>query len=236
MDIPFSITKPLLQFYAEELERYQDKSYTEKYLSLFNQVVTAEKHVCPGKTLFSDAVVSAYYKLLAYKDEYEVARLFTDGQFLARLNGEYDGITRLEFHMAPPIFAGRDKVTGLPKKRTFGPWILTAMRYLAKAKFLRGTVLDPFGHTADRKEERRLIRMYEDMIRDVCEKLTPVNYHLAVELAKLPKKIRGYGHVKNAAIRAHEKQKAVLLTRFDGKKLSAKTILESIPVVINHSK
>lgn len=226
-------TKSLLQVYAEELERYQDMAYVGKYLSLFNQVVKAEERVCLGKKLLSDAVMSAYFKLLAYKDEYEVARLFTDGQFLARLNDEYEGITRLEFHMAPPIFPGRDKMTGLPKKRTFGPWILTAMRFLAKAKFLRGTVFDLFGYTAERKEERWLIRKYEDMIEDVCSKLTPVNYHCAVELAKLPEKIRGYGHVKNASIWAYEKQRRILLARFEGKKLSAKMILESIPVVIS---
>jgi indolepyruvate ferredoxin oxidoreductase len=106
------------------------------------------------------------------------------------------------------------------------------MRFLAKTKFLRGTHFDPFGYTAERKEERQLITEYEDMIGDVCAKLTPVNYRLAVELAKLPEKIRGYGHVKNAAIRDYEKRKEILLARFEGKKLSAKAILESIPVVI----
>jgi indolepyruvate ferredoxin oxidoreductase len=106
------------------------------------------------------------------------------------------------------------------------------MRFLAKAKFLRGTHFDPFGYTAERKEERQLITQYEDMIGGVCAKLTPVNYRLAVELVKLPEKIRGYGHVKNAAISAYEKHREVLLARFEGKKLSAKTILESIPVVI----
>jgi indolepyruvate ferredoxin oxidoreductase len=217
--------------YANELTRYQNGSYAHAYLSFLERVTEAEEHIMPGKKLLYEAVASAYYKLLAYKDEYEIARLFTDGKFLDRLNNEYEGITRLEFHMAPPIFPGRDKVTGSPKKRIFGPWILTAMRFLAKAKFLRGTRFDPFGYTAERKEERQLIAEYEGMIRDVCVKLTPVNYRLAVELAKLPEKIRGYGHVKNAAISAYQKHRGVLLARFEGKKLSAKTILESIPIV-----
>jgi indolepyruvate ferredoxin oxidoreductase len=217
--------------YANELTRYQDGAYAHKYLSFLEWVVEAEERVMPGKNLLYGAVASAYYKLLAYKDEYEVARLFTDGAFLERLNDEYEGITRLEFHLAPPIFPGRDKVTGSPKKRTFGPWIFTAMRFLAKGKFLRGTRFDPFGYTAERKEERQLITEYEDMIGDVCVKLTPVNYRLAVELAKLPEKIRGYGHVKNSSIDAYKKRREVLFARFEGKKVSAKSILESIPVV-----
>lgn len=218
-------------FYANELMRYQNASYAHAYTSFLKLVAYAEERETPGKSLLHDTVASAYYKLLAYKDEYEVARLFTDGKFIARLHEEYEDITRLEFHLAPPIFPERDKETGSPKKRTFGPWILTAMRFLAKAKFLRGTCFDLFGYTAERKEERRLITEYRDMIGHVCSTLTPENYHLALQIAKLPEKIRGYGHVKNASIRAYKKEREILLARFDGKKVSSMSILESIPVV-----
>ena len=129
-----------------------------------------------------------YAKLLAYKDEYEVARLFTEAAFAAQLNGQFEGDFRLKFHLAPPLFAARDPKTGHLLKQEFGPWMLQAFRLLAKLKALRGTAFDPFGYTAERKQERALIREYEGLIDELLGGLTPVNHSLAVKLAVDPRR------------------------------------------------
>ena len=155
------------------------------------------------------------FKLMAYKDEYEVARLYTDGAFLKQVAGTFDGDDlRFEFHLAPPLLARRDKATGLPRKMSFGPWLLPAFRVLAKFKFLRGTALDPFGRSLERRTERALIGEYETMIDEVLARLTPDNHHLAVGLAAIPEKIRGFGHVKQRHLAAAKADEAALLEQF----------------------
>ncbi len=152
---------------------------------------------------------------MAYKDEYEVARLYTDGSFLKQVANEFDGDNlRFEFHLAPPLLARRDKGTGLPRKMSFGPWLLPAFRLLAKFKFLRGTALDPFGGSAERQTERKLIADYEAMLDDVLARLTPENHHIAVGLAAIPEKIRGFGHVKQQHLATAKADEAALLEEF----------------------
>ncbi len=151
---------------------------------------------------------------MAYKDEYEVARLYTDGSFRKQLEREFEGELKLEFHLAPP-FLGRKDAQGNPVKTTFGPWMLNAFALLAKLKRLRGTALDPFGRTEERRTERRLIGEYEGLIDYVAARLNPANHAIAVALATLPEKIRGYGHVKERHLAAVEKERAELLARFD---------------------
>ena len=121
---------------------------------------------------------------------------------------------RLEFHLAPPLFAPRDRATGLPRKLTFGGWILPVFRALAKLKFLRGTAFDPFGYTRERKTERRLIADYEAMLSEIMPRLTPDNHHLATGLAAIPEKIRGFGHVKARHLAAAKAEEAALLEQF----------------------
>jgi indolepyruvate ferredoxin oxidoreductase len=121
---------------------------------------------------------------------------------------------RLEFHLAPPLLARKDPATGEPRKMTFGPWMLTAFGLLAKLKFLRGTALDPFGYSEERKMERALIRDYEAMLDELLAKLTPENHHLAVALAAIPEKIRGYGPVKARHLKAAKAEEAVLFEQF----------------------
>jgi indolepyruvate ferredoxin oxidoreductase len=178
------------------LSAYQDAAYAERYRALVERVRQVEAGRVKGSTELTEAVARYYFKLLAYKDEYEVARLYTSGDFLAQLRRQFEGQPKLKIHLAPPLLAERDPVTGRQKKRAYGPWMLAAMRHLARFKRLRGTPFDPFGYSAERRLERRLIAEYEGVLDEVLQQLTPANHDVAVELARLPEQIRGFGHVK----------------------------------------
>jgi indolepyruvate ferredoxin oxidoreductase len=197
------------------LTDYQNATYAARYQAAVEKVKAAEIARAPGKGGLADAVARYLFKLMAYKDEYEVARLYTDGAFRKQVETEFDGDNlRFEFHLAPPLLARLDKTTGQPRKMSFGPWIMSAFRLLAKFKFLRGSALDPFGHTLERRTERRLIADYEAMLDEVMMKLTPENHHLAVGLAVIPEKIRGFGHVKQQHLTAAKADEATLLEQF----------------------
>ena len=163
----------------------------------------------------TEAVSRYYYKLMAYKDEYEVARLYTDGQFLAQIKNTFDGDYKLEFNLAPPLLAKRDPLSGKLQKMKFGPWMLGAFGVLAKLRFLRGTPLDPFGASEERRLERRLIDRYRARIADVASRLTAENLNTAIEIAAVPDEIRGYGPVKLAAIEKAEKRFQALLRSYN---------------------
>jgi indolepyruvate ferredoxin oxidoreductase len=155
------------------------------------------------------------FKLMAYKDEYEVARLYADPAFLRQVKNEVDGDDlRLTFHLAPPLLARRDTITGEPRKMSFGPWMLPLFRVLARFKFLRGTAFDPFGRTEERRTERALVSDYEALLDELTARLTPENHALAVGLAAIPEKIRGYGHVKMRHLKAAKADEAALLEQF----------------------
>ena len=139
---------------------------------------------------------------MAYKDEYEVARLYTDGRFEAQVGARFEGDFRLELHLAPPLISRRDGESGHLVKRTYGPWMLTAMRGLARLKGLRGTPFDPFGYSAERRRERALITDYEAVVAELAAGLDHDNHALAVEIASAPERIRGYGHVKERHLAA----------------------------------
>ena len=190
------------------LTDYQDAAYAARYRGLVEKVRAVEAARTPGKTGLAEAVARYLFKLMAYKDEYEVARLYNDGSFLAQVADTFDGDNlRFEFHLAPPLLARRDRTTGLPRKMSFGPWLLPAFRLLASLKFLRGTAFDPFGRTQERRTERKLIEDYQAMLAKVLDALTADNHHVAVALAAIPEKIRGFGHVKQrhlAAAKADE--------------------------------
>jgi indolepyruvate ferredoxin oxidoreductase len=145
------------------------------------------------------AVAINYAKLLAYKDEYEVARLYTDGRFERLMQDQFDGEYKFNFHLAPPMLPGED-ASGRPRKRQFGPWMLPLFRVLKSFRFVRGTVLDPFGRSKDRKLERDLIAGYEKDVETVLSLLSPLNHDTAAELLSLPDMIRGFGPVKHASL------------------------------------
>jgi len=197
------------------LTAYQNAAYAERYRALVDKAKTAEAERAPGKCGLADAVARYLFKLMAYKDEYEVARLYTDGTFARQVQNEFDsGNLRFEFHLAPPLLARRDKTTGLPRKMSFGPWMLPVFRLLAKLKGLRGTPFDPFGRSLERRTERKLITDYEAMLDEVLAKLTPENHHLAVGLAVMPEKIRGFGHIKQRHLATAKADEAALLEQF----------------------
>ena len=197
------------------LTDYQNAAYARRYRALVDKVKAAEAARAPGQCGLADAVARYLFKLMAYKDEYEVARLYTDGSFLKQVASEFDGDNlRFEFHLAPPLLARRDPTTGSPRKMSFGPWLMPAFRVLAKFKFLRGTALDPFGHSVERQTERKLIADYEAVLDEVLARLTPENHHIAVGLAAIPEKIRGFGHVKQRHLAAAKADEAALLEQF----------------------
>ncbi|MGZ5249337.1 MAG: indolepyruvate ferredoxin oxidoreductase family protein [Caldimonas sp.] len=204
---------------AEFLAAYQGAAYAERYRRFVASVRAREEERCgaQGGLPLSRAVAEQMRKLMAYKDEYEVARLYTDGAFARQIAAQFEGDLKLEFYMAPPALV-KPKGSGraaAPKKRRFGPWLLPMLKLLARAKFLRGTPFDPFGRTEERKLERRLIAEYEARVDELLAGLAPDKVAVAVAIANVPASIRGYGHVKLASLaiaRAREKE---LLNRFD---------------------
>ena len=204
-----SSLKEIKEKRIEFLTQYQNATYAERYENLVRKAEDAEQNLTPGLEGFAVAVARYAFKLMSYKDEYEVARLYTDGTFLRQLNEQFDGDYKIEFNLAPPLISKRDPSTGQLKKQVYGPWLMHGFRLLSKLKGLRGTAWDIFGKTAERKQERLLIEDYFKVIEMVCRNLSRGNHSVAVELASIPEKIRGYGHVKEAAIiesKAHQKQ------------------------------
>ncbi len=193
---------------SQLLTEYQNKRLAKRYRNLLEKVRLAADKGGYGEAL-PRAVAINYAKLLAYKDEYEVARLYTDGRFEQQLRDQFEGEFKFNFNLAPPILGGEKDALGRPKKRAFGPWMLSAFRVLAKLRFLRGTPLDIFARSADRKLERELIAEYEKDVATVLDFLSPVTVDTALELLSLPDRIRGYGPVKEKAAKEakvrHEK-------------------------------
>ncbi len=184
---------------SAHLTNYQNEKLAARYQSLVGQVRDAARDRGFGEEL-PRAVAINYAKLLAYKDEYEVARLFTDGHFEQQLRDQFDGDFKISFNLAPPILGGAKDALGRPKKRAFGAWMLPVFRTLAKMKGLRGSVLDVFGYSVDRRLERDLIAGYEKDVATVLGLLSPATHDTAVELLSLPDRIRGYGPVKEKAV------------------------------------
>ena len=199
---------------GRDLTAYQNAAYADRYTNLIKRVAQAEAACVSGATTLTDAVARSYYKLLAVKDEYEVARLFSDGEFAERLKKQFDGDYRLEFHLAPPILASIDPVTGRPQKKTYGPWMMTVFKVLARMKGLRGSSFDIFRNSPDRKLERRLIGEYEQDIETLLAGLNADNLEVAVAVAVLPLSVRGFGPVKELAARQTEARKTELMQSF----------------------
>jgi indolepyruvate ferredoxin oxidoreductase len=202
----------LIERLASELVAYQDRAYAERYRRLVQRVRAAE-HGSDGR--LARAVASSFFKLMAYKDEYEVARLYGDPAFRERLGQTFEGKARLSVQLAPPLLARTDPSTGRPRKMTFGPWVFTVFRLLKGLKVLRGTPLDPFGHTAERRAERRLVAEYERTIGKLLADLSPYTYDLAVEIARIPERIRGFGPIKAASLQKAKDAETALLARFE---------------------
>jgi indolepyruvate ferredoxin oxidoreductase len=201
---------------VEFLTAYQNAAYAEQYRSFVDKVRAAEAGIVDdGRPLrLTDAVARYLFKLMAYKDEYEVARLHADAVFREKIGGMFEGDYKLKFHLAPPLFAKRD-AHGHLIKQEFGPWMMKAFGVLAKFRFLRGSAIDVFGYTEERKTERALIGRYRNTIESLLPKLTEENLSNAAAIAGIPEDIRGYGHVKERHLQAARQKEAALLAAFD---------------------
>ncbi|WP_395453079.1 indolepyruvate ferredoxin oxidoreductase family protein [Azospirillum melinis] len=189
---------------AAFLADYQDRAYADRYRALVERARQAEARVAPGSTALAEAVARSAFTLMAYKDEYEVARLHSDPAFAKSLKDRFDGDWKPVFHLAPPLLSRDTNGYGEPRKMALGAWILPVFRGLAACKRLRGTALDPFGYTAERKMERALVARYEATVAEIAERLSADRLATAVELAALPQEIRGFGPVKQRAMEAVE--------------------------------
>ncbi|OCG93402.1 indolepyruvate ferredoxin oxidoreductase, partial [Xanthomonas euvesicatoria] len=195
------------------LTDYQDAAYAQRYRSLVERVRTHELQRVPGSSALTEAVARYAFKLMAYKDEYEVARLYTRGDFQRRLQQQFEGDYTLRFHLAPPLLAKKDAHGNLIK-REYGPWMFTAFKLLARLKFLRGGKFDVFGYSEERRGERRLIADYSATVDMLLERLDADNVGLAAQIASIPEHIRGYGHVKHAHLQEARAREAALLAQW----------------------
>ncbi len=197
---------------SEYLAQYQSESYAAQFTSFVSNVRKCEAQVSPGHETLTFAVVRGLSKLMAYKDEYEVARLYTNGEFSTMLRKHFSGNYKLNYHMSPPMIAPKDRFTGLPRKIVMGPWLTPVFGILAKMKFLRGSIFDVFGYTEERKLERQLIIDFKKNVSTLLEALTSENVADAVEIVEAYQKIRGFGHVK-------ESKAKIILPRIEEKML-----------------
>jgi indolepyruvate ferredoxin oxidoreductase len=199
---------------VKALTQYQNRAYGARYAAAVAAVRAAEARALPGVETLARACADSLYRVMAIKDEYEVARLYTDGDFARMVAGQFEGDYRLHVHLSPPLLAGEDPATGRPAKRSFGPSVFLLFRLLKHLKFLRGGAFDPFGWTDERRAERRLRESCLALAGEIARDLTPARHDIAVALMAAPQRIRGYGPVKMAAMAAVEAGQAPLLAAF----------------------
>ncbi|HMA09555.1 MAG TPA: indolepyruvate ferredoxin oxidoreductase family protein, partial [Ramlibacter sp.] len=205
----------LLADRVERLRAYQGGDLAARYAALVRLADEAEARARVGSNALARSVATGFHRLLAVKDEYEVARLYGDGEFKAELDRRFELGYVLRYHLAPPLLARVDPVTGRPRKHSFGPWLGPVWPWLARLRVLRGSWLDPFGHTRERRLERQLAGDYEATLRRLLARLTPANHALVLEYAALPERIRGYGVVKLRNIEAALAQATRILAQLD---------------------
>ena len=193
------------------LSEYQDAAYATRYRALVDRVRTAETAI--NSSQLTETVAHNLFKLMAIKDEYEVARLYAESDFVQKISERFEGDYTLNFHLAPPLLARPDPKTGRVTKMAFGPWMLTAFKWLARARNLRGTRWDLFGHSDERRLERELLADYERDLAALLPRLERASLVDAMALASLPEKIRGFGHVKRSSIDAAVPEREALRAR-----------------------
>jgi len=220
---PLDDIDALIEHRKAFLTGYQDAAYADRYTALVDSIRAKETSVVPGSTALTAAVAREYFRLLAYKDEYEVARLFTQSGFIEQLQADYEGPMRLSLHLAPPLLSRIDPTSGRPRKLEFGPWIFVALRLLARLRRLRGGPLDLFGYGRERRMERQLLRDYEALLTQLGDELDAARLPLAVAIADLPKEIRGFGPVKAAAVARAASRRAELLAEWRAVGVAART-------------
>ena len=210
----------LLDFLSAELVRYQNQAYADDFREVIVTLREREQAVIAGSERLASVSARSLFKLMAYKDEYEVARLYANPEFKRKLNAQFDGRYKLRFNLSPPGIAPRDKVTRLPRKISLGGWVLPMFSLLARLKWLRGTAFDIFGRSEERRLERRLIEEYKALLKMIGEGLDTANLDIAVELAGLPTTIRGYGHIKRKSVTEAKKRQETLILAWKASKLA----------------
>jgi indolepyruvate ferredoxin oxidoreductase len=209
----------MVQFRVDFLTQYQNAAYAESYRGFVEKVRATEAALGSDETLpLSEAVARYLFKLMAYKDEYEVARLHSDAGFAARVQAQFEGDFQINYHMAPPLFAKRND-KGELQKQQFGAWMGRALGVLARGKFLRGTAFDVFGRSEERQAERALITEYRSAIASMLPTLSPANRDAAAAFARVPEQIRGFGHVKARHLEAARQQWTLLLDKYSQRRL-----------------
>ena len=214
----------------QRLSRYQNVGYAAVYQTLVQRVRQADPR-CDEPGSITMTVARNLYKLMAYKDEYEVARLYSDGEFQRKLQNQFEGDYEVRFNLAPPLFSKREAGTGHLVKQEFGSWMMKAFQLLARFRFLRGTTLDVFGYTQERKQERADIEHYRLLVDKLLPDLTEENYTAAQELVALPEKLRGFGHIKDRNRELLALREAQLWRQFHGEELAREvTIIDAAQV------
>ncbi len=218
-EVPNALTlEDRIQRRVTFLTHYQNKSYAQKYEDLIRKVQAFESQTI-GQNRLTETAAQYLFKVMAYKDEYEIARLYTQTDFIHTVQQQIQGDSKIHLHLAPPLLARKDPITGHLRKQSYGPWILTVFRYLSKLKGLRSTYFDPFGYTKERRIERQLIKDYIQLLQTLMEGLTKNHdldkYALALELASLPEEIRGFGHVKEDTLKKAYQKWQDLLKRWN---------------------
>jgi indolepyruvate ferredoxin oxidoreductase len=203
------------------LTDYQNARYAQRYQALLAQTRSTEQRLSPGASALTEAVAGSLFKLMAYKDEYEVARLYSAPAFRQQIEAQFDGPVRLAFNLAPPFLPGKNNPAGAPVKREFGAWMLPVFRGLAQLKGLRGTLLDPFGHTEERRRERQCLADFEQQLGRLLAEVDLPRLGLLTQWAAAPQQIRGFGHVKRAAMQRCAAQSGQLMAQWRGQSANA---------------
>ncbi|NKD84981.1 indolepyruvate ferredoxin oxidoreductase family protein [Haematospirillum jordaniae] len=200
------------------LESWQDRRWANHYETSIKELRRAEEKLRNNSTALTAAAARSLFKLMSYKDEYEVARLYSDSSFMSNLKAQFEGKLKLTFYLAPPLLARRNRKTGHLEKSAFGGWVLPVMRILARIRTIRGSCIDPFGYTAERKMQRQLITDFQALLSEIALNLDIENLDTAVKLASLPLTMRGYGHVLEDNVRKAYQKQDQLLTEFRTKR------------------
>jgi indolepyruvate ferredoxin oxidoreductase len=203
----------LVRYRVDYLTAYQNAAYASDYQALVETVKQAEAKLGQGDKL-ARVFAKSLFKLMAYKDEYEVARLYTDPAFIGKLKQQFDGKLTLKFNLAPPLFAKKD-AQGNPQKAEYGSWVWPVFKVLAQLKGLRGTPFDPFGRTAERQMERQLMLEYRERMTALLPMLNAERLPAAIMIAALPEKIRGFGHVKAASVQQYQQELTAAVATYE---------------------
>jgi len=205
----------LISIRHKHLTNYQNRRWADRYTDMVNRVRKAEGSLGETNQLLTRAVAQQLYRFMAFKDEYEVARLFAETDFMKEVNNTFEGDFKVHFHLAPPIMNRGTDAQGRPQKRQFGPWMFRVFKLLAKFRVLRGTPVDPFSYSADRKMDRAQLKDYQQLVERIVSELDASNYDTFLQLAELASEIRGYGPVREQAAEAVQEKHEQLIRALD---------------------